>query len=325
MNRKMPIFIRNTVLFIAVVLLGACRHPLAIEGEGDIIERSFGHRGCSLEEFQANGDRCSENEVSDEDYIVSYEAAPRPGWAFYRWAGTPCDPGSLAPYCDYNLNRRIVNSFDEKHPEADIGATTAIFIEQPNETLVVSSHANGGFSPLLGGPEGGGDMVAAAVLSAGDVLVVEASGTINIATNRPDGAFTQPDGIDASGADRPSAFVYYPLEEAGVDSGEIELPFSIEDDLVAIGGLIGAFIPQHLVLSAEFIARNNDPDPDSGNFPSFVPEVIVTGSVPAESLVLVGSGPFLFEVPEDGVFFLGINDADTSNNEGEYIVSISVE
>ena len=79
---------------VVLLLLQACKHPLAIEGEGDIIERLAGLRGCSLEEFQANSIRCTENEVVGEDYIVSYEGVPRPGWRFVAWrAGTGCGKG----------------------------------------------------------------------------------------------------------------------------------------------------------------------------------------------------------------------------------------
>ncbi len=116
-----------TALFV-LLLLHACKHPLAIEGEGDIIERLVGQRGCSLEEFQANSPRCTENEVTGEDYIVSYEAIPKPGWKFVTWrGGTTCSANSVAPYCDYHVAKAGVAFMDENFPSAVLPATVAVF------------------------------------------------------------------------------------------------------------------------------------------------------------------------------------------------------
>ena len=124
----MRIFLSITVL----LLLQSCKHPLAIEGEGDIVERLVGQRGCTLEEFQANSPRCTENNVVDEDYIVSYEAVPRPGWRFVTWrAGTACSPNSVAPYCEYNVIKELVVFADETWPDLALPATVAVF-GQPN-------------------------------------------------------------------------------------------------------------------------------------------------------------------------------------------------
>ena len=113
---------------VVLLLLQACKHPLAIEGEGDIIERLAGLRGCSLEEFQANSPRCTENDVVDEDYIVSYEGVPRPGWRFVTWrAGTPCSKESVAPYCEYNVAQSLVALMDEEFPDLVLPATVAVF------------------------------------------------------------------------------------------------------------------------------------------------------------------------------------------------------
>ena len=101
-----------------------------IEGEGDIIERLAGLHGCSLEEFQANSTRCTENEVVDEDYIVSYEGVPRPGWRFVAWrAGTACAPASVAPYCEYNVGQALVAFFDDNYPDLVLPATTAVLVK----------------------------------------------------------------------------------------------------------------------------------------------------------------------------------------------------
>lgn len=113
---------------LVLFLLQACKHPLAIEGEGDIIERLAGLRGCSLEEFQAGSSRCAENDVVEENYIVSYEGVPRPGWRFVAWrAGTPCAQDSVAPYCEYNAGQALVALMDEKLPGFALPATTAVF------------------------------------------------------------------------------------------------------------------------------------------------------------------------------------------------------
>ena len=119
----------RAILYLAVLLLlEACKHPLSIEGEGDIIERLVGHRGCTLEEFQAASSRCTENEVSDEDYIVSYEAVPHPGWSFVGWqGGTGCGPDSIAPYCEYNVTKAFVSLTDETWPGLIFPATVAVF------------------------------------------------------------------------------------------------------------------------------------------------------------------------------------------------------
>ena len=79
-----------TLLSAALV---ACKHPLAIQGEGDISERLAGIRGCSLEEFLENSPQCTDNEVIAEAYRVSYEANPRDGWRFLGWQGTVCSLG----------------------------------------------------------------------------------------------------------------------------------------------------------------------------------------------------------------------------------------
>lgn len=316
------------LIFLAFVFFQACKHPLAIEGEGDIIERLVGLRGCSLEESQANSPRCTENEVADEDYNVSYEALARPGWRFFRWAGAFCDPKSISPYCDYNITREWVNLMDENQPGGGFPATVAIFVETPMSTVVVDGKANGGFGPLLGGHlfvPAKKEMVVAAVLLAGETVIIEATGEINIATNSPGGIFTPPEGLDFSGDQRPSPFYYFPLEEAAVDAGGLSVPVPPDVDLYKIGALFGAFIPLRTVHTNNFIARNDDPDPDFENFPGQINEPVPMGAIPSDSLFHIGSGPYSFEAPEDGTLFLGVNDASVSNNAGEYTVSVTID
>ena len=72
--------LRQLLLALSALALVACKHPLVIQGEGNIVERLLGERGCTLEEFQASDPRCTDNDVVDESYTVQYEAVPRPGW-----------------------------------------------------------------------------------------------------------------------------------------------------------------------------------------------------------------------------------------------------
>ncbi len=52
------------------VVLQACKHPLGIVGEGDIVEVGNTGRGCSLEQFRVGDPACTENEITG-DYLVS--------------------------------------------------------------------------------------------------------------------------------------------------------------------------------------------------------------------------------------------------------------
>ncbi|MEP1593296.1 MAG: hypothetical protein ABJK20_01930 [Halieaceae bacterium] len=112
------------------MLLTACKQPLVIFGEGDIVERLAGIRGCSLEEFQANSLRCAENEVIAEDYIVSYEAIPRPGWHFVGWTeGSFCKRDNTPLFCDLNITADFVQQMDEAWPGANWPPAKAVFSE----------------------------------------------------------------------------------------------------------------------------------------------------------------------------------------------------
>jgi hypothetical protein len=119
--------LRHLLLILGCLALVACKHPLAIEGEGDIVERLSGERGCTLEEFQASSPRCTDNEVSNDDYIVRYEAVPRPGWRFVGWEGTACDASSAPRFCEYNIAGPWVTFTDNTWPGIGFPATTAVF------------------------------------------------------------------------------------------------------------------------------------------------------------------------------------------------------
>ncbi len=104
----------KTLITIAALtlLVSACKHPLQIVGEGDIVELNNGARGCTLEQFQAADSRCTDNEVQD-DYDALYQALPRPGWRFVSWNGAcgavprgQCKvaaPASLISWWDMNF------------------------------------------------------------------------------------------------------------------------------------------------------------------------------------------------------------------------------
>ena len=83
--------LRAPVILVLALLAAACKHPLAIVGEGDIVDLNEGTYGCSLEQFQ-NGDPACDNEVTS-DYFPVYSAVPREGWAFSHWDGS-CGHGS---------------------------------------------------------------------------------------------------------------------------------------------------------------------------------------------------------------------------------------
>lgn len=112
-------------LAISIFTLQACKHPLAIIGEGDIIDDGGSGRGCSLEEHQAQDSACTDNDVAGA-YAVNYKAVPRPGWRFVRWEG-PCDRGSAFQHCGFNLSEEVVDSLQGAYPDVDLPASTAVF------------------------------------------------------------------------------------------------------------------------------------------------------------------------------------------------------
>ena len=113
-----------------VIMLTACKHPLAIIGQGDIVERLAGVRGCTLEEFEAESPRCTQNDVIAEDYNVSYEAIPRPGWFFVGWTkGSACKGDNTPLLCELELSAGVVQFVDEAWPDQDWSPSTAVFAQ----------------------------------------------------------------------------------------------------------------------------------------------------------------------------------------------------
>ncbi|MEM6582008.1 MAG: hypothetical protein AAF699_12075 [Pseudomonadota bacterium] len=118
--------LRLTLALTALLLVSACRHPLAIQGEGDIIELNRGERGCALEEFQADFARCTDNEVSVTE-SVRYRALPRPGWRFARWDGY-CSVESRGRDCEIDYTRAGADWWQENFPDSPAAPLRAIFV-----------------------------------------------------------------------------------------------------------------------------------------------------------------------------------------------------
>jgi hypothetical protein len=94
-------------LFVLVLALQGCSHPIDIVGEGDVLSAS-GDRDCRLEEHAAGAANCSENMVIN-DYIETYYATPRSGWQFHRWASYCVD--DTTGECGFNIAAQTVQQF----------------------------------------------------------------------------------------------------------------------------------------------------------------------------------------------------------------------
>ncbi|MDJ0879204.1 MAG: hypothetical protein QNI86_11370 [Halieaceae bacterium] len=141
------------LLAALAVVLASCKHPLRIVGQGDIFELNEGVRGCTLEEFQAQATRCTENDVVG-DYNVIYDARPRPGWRFVSWNGACGDvpPGQ----CALNLPASFPAFWDETFPGiptpplvATFGLAGAVAQDQTYFAAVFGADDFDPFSALL--------------------------------------------------------------------------------------------------------------------------------------------------------------------------------
>ena len=116
----------KSIIFLGcMVALTACKHPLAIVGEGDIVDVNSSGHGCTLEQFRAQDTACTENEVNG-NYFVNYKAVPRPDWRFVRWDG-PCPPDSDFQHCGFKVSKAAVDWWDETYPGTEIPPSTAVF------------------------------------------------------------------------------------------------------------------------------------------------------------------------------------------------------
>ena len=119
-----------TALFLLV--LPACKHPLAIVGEGDIVELNGSGRGCTLEQYQLQDAACTDNEATG-DYLVNYRAIARPGWTFVRWDGA-CGPKSSFPDCRFDYPAASVNFWDANFAHIPTPPLTAVFEEPDSDS-----------------------------------------------------------------------------------------------------------------------------------------------------------------------------------------------
>ncbi len=139
--------LKKALIISAATLLAACKHPLEIQGQGDIIETAGGVRGCSLEEFQAGVSRCLSNAVDgDEDAV--YRALPRPGWRFSHWDGG-CAKGSTAPDCNISYLQSLADFWDQNAPDQDWPALKAVFV-QDGDTLAGTEYIAAQFGGIGG-------------------------------------------------------------------------------------------------------------------------------------------------------------------------------
>jgi hypothetical protein len=128
--------LRISLLTLCVVLLAACKHPLVIEGDGDIIELTRGERGCALEEFRAGWTRCNDNGVSSTE-SVRYRALPRAGWKFSHWDGY-CAADSRGKDCEIVFDKAWVDWWDETFPDQAAAPLTAVFVEDSGAPIAAS-------------------------------------------------------------------------------------------------------------------------------------------------------------------------------------------
>ena len=120
---------RISLLLLLLATLAACKHPLEIRGQGSIVERIYGERGCSWEQFQAGHPRCTENNVEGERYLVSYAAIPEPGWKFSHWEGLPCAADSVGDYCEFDIPKSGIDKAHADNPDGlEVSATVAVFV-----------------------------------------------------------------------------------------------------------------------------------------------------------------------------------------------------
>lgn len=94
-------------IFLSVLFIQACSHPIDIVGEGDVMSAS-GTRNCLLEDHAAGLDNCSKNYVVGA-YQETYYATPRVGWQFDRWVNYCANATDNA--CAFNVAADTVQLF----------------------------------------------------------------------------------------------------------------------------------------------------------------------------------------------------------------------
>ncbi|MFT5484473.1 MAG: hypothetical protein ACI9GW_003138 [Halieaceae bacterium] len=126
--------IRYFLLSAAVLTLLSCKHPLAIVGDGDIVNLvdGSGTYGCTLEQFKADDPKCTGFDFT-EDYLVNFEARPREGWHFSHWEG-PCRPDSEPPLCRIESLQEWYEIIDDLLDGEALPTTTAVFEETDSDS-----------------------------------------------------------------------------------------------------------------------------------------------------------------------------------------------
>ncbi|MFT5482617.1 MAG: hypothetical protein ACI9GW_001268, partial [Halieaceae bacterium] len=130
-----------------LLILQACKHPLSIIGEGDIVDLNQSGYGCTLEQSLDQSPEgnaaCLGNEVIAEDYSVNYTAVPRAGWRFVRWDGA-CGHLSEGLNCRFESPAAGVIFFDEQGIDTSSIALTAVFErEEPEPTFTIGGVVQG--------------------------------------------------------------------------------------------------------------------------------------------------------------------------------------
>lgn len=114
-----------------LLLVQACKHPLAIIGEGDIVDLNAAQNGsafgCTLEDFQSGAANCVDNDVTG-DYFVNYSAVPRAGWRFDGWEGS-CGHLSEGDDCRFDVPASLVAAWDANFSDITLSPLTAVFVE----------------------------------------------------------------------------------------------------------------------------------------------------------------------------------------------------
>lgn len=121
-----------TALGLVALFLWGCKHPIEIVGHGDVSSAS-GTRNCSLEDYNAGLENCSDNAIVGE-YNETYIGETRPGWQFRRW-GNYCGT-ALDNLCNFQVDAQTVASFQG----AIVSPLQAIFRSTENrgfKTLLV--------------------------------------------------------------------------------------------------------------------------------------------------------------------------------------------
>ena len=92
--------ISRIVILSVAIGLAACKHPVSIEGRGDV-HSSTGTRDCTLEESP-----CAN--TIEADYVETYIARPREGFRFLRWEGCGQEKTNR---CRFDLPSSLIAQF----------------------------------------------------------------------------------------------------------------------------------------------------------------------------------------------------------------------